>query len=304
MRTVLPGADWLTRAAWSLSAAVHAGVAIAFLGWAEPTSKTPVAIPVTVVTLAPASATGGAGGEDAAEIIPSAASRPSPPPLRRQPPDPAPAETAAAAPEHRRPAAQVAAAPDAEPEPPPAPAAETVEVEPAPAAPAQMVEQPLPSRKPPAPHDAPELQPSEPADLQPAAGTPAAQSQTAALPSSPTSSASTTASDAATAAHDGAEAGSADLVPARVDVAALSNPKPEYPMTSRMRGEEGTVLLEMSVTAAGTVSSVRVLKSSGYPRLDRAALEAVRSWRFIPAYIGDRPVESVVRQAITFDLER
>jgi len=62
--------------------------------------------------------------------------------------------------------------------------------------------------------------------------------------------------------------------------------RPIYPTASRRRGEEGVVLVEVSLARAGGVEGVRVADSSGHARLDRAALEAVERAaedpRFVP----------------------
>lgn len=79
-------------------------------------------------------------------------------------------------------------------------------------------------------------------------------------------------------------------------------PPPEYPRIARVRHLEGTVLLEVDVSSAGTPLEVRIWKSSGHQVLDRAALEAVRAWRFRPAHRGGRAEESTVRVPVTFRL--
>ncbi|VEB40143.1 TonB family C-terminal domain [Chromobacterium violaceum] len=61
----------------------------------------------------------------------------------------------------------------------------------------------------------------------------------------------------------------------------LNNPAPAYPTVSREEGEEGTVRLRVHVSAQGLPQEVSVQSSSGFPRLDRAALAAVKRWRFI-----------------------
>ncbi len=77
---------------------------------------------------------------------------------------------------------------------------------------------------------------------------------------------------------------------------------PEYPRLSRVRGEEGTVVLEVEVRPDGTPAAIRVVRSSGYRRLDRAAVEGMRKARFSPATRGGRPTGDTIRVAITFDL--
>jgi len=81
------------------------------------------------------------------------------------------------------------------------------------------------------------------------------------------------------------------------------NAKPAYPRRALLRGEQGMVLLLVSVSEVGRVSDVRVVRSSGSEALDEAALIAVRQWIFHPARRGDRPVEMEVHVPIHFQLE-
>ena len=81
------------------------------------------------------------------------------------------------------------------------------------------------------------------------------------------------------------------------------NPPPPYPPMARRRGYEGTVLLVVLVEKQGTVKDLRVLRTSGYPVLDQAALDAVRKWRFEPGRKGEEPVEMWVNIPVRFQLE-
>lgn len=92
-------------------------------------------------------------------------------------------------------------------------------------------------------------------------------------------------------------------VPAQFDVAYLDNPKPEYPRMARRLGEEGTVLLHVFVSAEGEPQTIELHRSSGSPRLDRAARDTVRHWKFVPARKGDRPVAAWVIVPIRFVLQ-
>lgn len=94
------------------------------------------------------------------------------------------------------------------------------------------------------------------------------------------------------------------IVPPSFDAAYLRNPPPEYPLASKRRGEQGRVMLHVHVTADGAADRVEVRTSSGHERLDRAALEAVRHWRFVPARQGDQPVAAWVLVPLVFALER
>jgi protein TonB len=83
----------------------------------------------------------------------------------------------------------------------------------------------------------------------------------------------------------------------------LANPAPVYPTLSRRLGEEGTVVLRVQIDSEGLARTVELAQSSGYPRLDQAALEAVRRWRFAPAQRDGRAVEAWVRVPIVFRLQ-
>ena len=83
----------------------------------------------------------------------------------------------------------------------------------------------------------------------------------------------------------------------------LSNPPPAYPLASKAAREEGVVLLSVEVNAQGRPASVRVRRSSGFPRLDEAALRAVRGWRFSPARIGGIAISSEVQVPVRFQLD-
>lgn len=83
----------------------------------------------------------------------------------------------------------------------------------------------------------------------------------------------------------------------------MRNPAPVYPREARQNGWEGVVLLEVLVNKSGETGDVIIKQSSGYNSLDRAALQAVKSWRFRPARLENRPIESSVQIPIRFKME-
>ena len=85
--------------------------------------------------------------------------------------------------------------------------------------------------------------------------------------------------------------------------AGTGNTPPIYPSLSRVLGEQGRVRLEIRVTAAGTAAGVVVAQSSGFTRLDNAALAAAARWRFQPALQNGRPTAAVLPLWITFRLQ-
>jgi len=93
------------------------------------------------------------------------------------------------------------------------------------------------------------------------------------------------------------------IEPPKFNADYLDNPSPVYPVVSRRMGEVGRVLLRVQVSEKGLPSRVLVKKTSGYERLDEAALDTVRNWKFVPAQQGGKPVEAWVVVPITFDLK-
>lgn len=79
-------------------------------------------------------------------------------------------------------------------------------------------------------------------------------------------------------------------------------PQPLYPSASRSRSEQGEVLLRIEVLTNGRVGRVEVEKTSGYARLDDAAVKTVRDWRFKPALKGRETVICWVNIPVTFRL--
>jgi len=91
---------------------------------------------------------------------------------------------------------------------------------------------------------------------------------------------------------------------ARFDADYLKNPAPPYPPLSRRMGEEGKVILRVTVNPQGTADNVEIKTSSGSSRLDDSAQKTVRTWKFIPAKRGDAAIQSVVLVPIIFKLEQ
>jgi protein TonB len=66
------------------------------------------------------------------------------------------------------------------------------------------------------------------------------------------------------------------------NAAYLNNPRPSYPSISRRMGEQGKVLLRVLVDENGLPQQIEIKQSSGFDRLDKAALASVQRWRFVP----------------------
>lgn len=92
----------------------------------------------------------------------------------------------------------------------------------------------------------------------------------------------------------------APVTAAQIDPNYLHRPDPVYPVLSKRMREQGKVLLRVSLDAQGVVKDIAILKSSDFQRLDQAALEAVRQWRFIPAKRGTESIAATVDVPIEF----
>jgi protein TonB len=86
------------------------------------------------------------------------------------------------------------------------------------------------------------------------------------------------------------------------DLKTANRVDPTYPPASRRAGEQGTVRLKVLVDTNGRPSNVAVTQSSGFPRLDEAAVQAVRKWRFQAATDGSKKIQAYTQVAVTFKL--
>jgi periplasmic protein TonB len=81
------------------------------------------------------------------------------------------------------------------------------------------------------------------------------------------------------------------------------NPPIVYPAPARRRNLQGTVLLDVFVTAEGRPTEVKLARSSGHAILDHSALQAVRKWHFEPARQGESPIAMWVQVPVKYALE-
>ena len=87
---------------------------------------------------------------------------------------------------------------------------------------------------------------------------------------------------------------------------SVSCPKltaPTYPAISRRMGEEGKLVLRVELDESGHIDEAQVIDSSGYARLDNAALEAVKNWQCRPSMRNGQPVRAIALQPFNFVLQ-
>jgi periplasmic protein TonB len=108
-------------------------------------------------------------------------------------------------------------------------------------------------------------------------------------------------------AHNEATVGQSDSSDAFVDVdempVILKQQQPKYPESARVAGLEGSVWLKLHVSIAGLIDSVVVTKHiPGQEDLEKAAVEAAKTWEFKPASKNGRPVEIWAAIQVKFKL--
>ncbi len=76
--------------------------------------------------------------------------------------------------------------------------------------------------------------------------------------------------------------------------------QPDYPAQARQIRIQGKVVLRAVISREGTIENLQVV--SGHPMLVRAAVEAVRQWRYRPYSLNGEPVEVETEVTVNFVL--
>jgi TonB family protein len=92
---------------------------------------------------------------------------------------------------------------------------------------------------------------------------------------------------------------------ARISASVIANTceRPEYPSASKKLDEEGTVYLKFLIDAEGKVIQSEIERSSGYIRLDEAAINGLSRCKFKPATEDGRPEQAWTSMKFTWRLE-
>jgi len=88
-----------------------------------------------------------------------------------------------------------------------------------------------------------------------------------------------------------------------LSVSCLERTPPDYPSISMRMNEQGKVVLKVELGEDGRVARLEVKSSSGYQRLDSAALSAVKTWHCKPAIRNGMAVHAIALQPFNFILE-
>lgn len=89
---------------------------------------------------------------------------------------------------------------------------------------------------------------------------------------------------------------------ASIEYASVGNTEVPLKKQPKPSTGEGTVMLKLRVGIDGKVIEAQVLKSSGYDKLDEAALQHSKGWKLIPATRNGKPIESWVRVPVAFEI--
>ena len=92
------------------------------------------------------------------------------------------------------------------------------------------------------------------------------------------------------------------IIPASPDNRHRNKP-PAYPAEAARRGQEGAVIVQIHVGPTGVALGADVVETSGYRLLDRAAIDAVLTWRFRPALRDGMAVPFDMKMRFVFALE-
>ena len=81
--------------------------------------------------------------------------------------------------------------------------------------------------------------------------------------------------------------------------------EPDYPPQSKRLGEEGATVLRLYILEDGRVGEAQVAQSSGFPRLDEAAVKhAKRAWKFVPGSENGKPVAMWYEFRVVWKIEK
>ena len=181
----------------------------------------------------------------------------------------------------------------------------------APAVPVQSPAQPPAERVQHQPERRPEIRPAKPVS-KPQAAAPAAKpvapvpAPTGAVASSvegASAPAAKTAANPSSAASPVARETIAVAAPKHVEHAECRIVKPAYPELSKRRGEAGTATVRFVIGTTGAIDTVSLAKSSGFTRLDDAAVDALRASSCQPYLENGSPIRVSYTQAFTFGLD-
>jgi protein TonB len=135
---------------------------------------------------------------------------------------------------------------------------------------------------------------------------PSAPKQTTASPPTPQQSSNEAQTQSAAVAPSSSSGASG--TPIQTDIGKLivvyqPDADAYYPSFSKRSGEQGEVVVKLIIDESGSVEEVALLRSSSFPRLDRAATEIGKRYRFKPYVVNGAPTRISTNLLIKFNLK-
>jgi len=93
------------------------------------------------------------------------------------------------------------------------------------------------------------------------------------------------------------------LLSSELSVVCPERSPPDYPSLSMRMNEQGKVVLRVELGEDGSVANLEIKTSSGFRRLDDAALSTVKTWRCKPAVRNGKAMRAIALQPFNFILE-
>ncbi|HYL00806.1 MAG TPA: energy transducer TonB [Steroidobacteraceae bacterium] len=96
----------------------------------------------------------------------------------------------------------------------------------------------------------------------------------------------------------------ADMAALAARLKLVKSAPPDYPKSALQQSVAGSVLLSFTVDTRGETRDVQVLQSTPAGVFDRAAVSAVKRWKYAPVLVNGAPVEVPVRTLVRFELPK
>ena len=166
--------------------------------------------------------------------------------------------------------------------------------------------QQAPTTPPPKPKQEPKQEPKKKVQEKPSEKPTPTQAQT--NPTSSSQQQQKSESQPQSAAVAPATAGGTSGTPIQTDIGKLvvvfqPDADAYYPSFSKRSGEQGTAVVRLIIDETGSVEDVALLQSSSFPRLDRAASEIGKRYRFKPFLVNGSPQKISTNLLIKFNLK-
>ncbi len=85
-----------------------------------------------------------------------------------------------------------------------------------------------------------------------------------------------------------------------VEARLLHEFQKEYPLKAKVLGQEGDVVVDLSIDAVGNITEINLIKSCGFTELDNSAIKTLSTAKFAPATINGKSTSSTKRLTLSY----